>query len=186
MKNGSIFKKCLKPISFNFLATIFDDSVINVYYGELSSQATKAAMNQKRGLFSVKQNDRVQPGAKVDILYRVKGVEAGHEQGIGMPTKEINDGHLKQPKVMKNMLCELAKKKPDVLSKLCIFGFTIIGSKINMLLVDAPTTFTNRQWQRLFYYYYKHQKKNHDLQGYQKKVQDELMMVEAKSKSELL
>ncbi|ORZ05280.1 hypothetical protein BCR42DRAFT_301073, partial [Absidia repens] len=57
----------LRP--FHFLSSVFDDSPVDADYGELASNATKAAMNKKRCIDST--------GDKVDIIYRSKGVELG-------------------------------------------------------------------------------------------------------------
>ncbi|CAO3593739.1 unnamed protein product [Absidia cylindrospora] len=103
-------------------------------------QQAKTAKNNKRNIDSINKKVRAMDGYKVDIIYRSRGVEAGREQGMDKSTKEIDDGHLKQPKVMKNMLCELVKKKPGLAGKLCIVGFTVMGTKINMLLLDAPSS----------------------------------------------
>ncbi|KAF7729406.1 hypothetical protein EC973_004385 [Apophysomyces ossiformis] len=50
----------------------------------------------------------------------------------------MQDGKFKQPKVLKDMFLELARDKPALLHELSTTGFTIMGEKIVMVIMDIP------------------------------------------------
>ncbi|CAO3643431.1 unnamed protein product [Cunninghamella blakesleeana] len=53
-------------------------------------------------------------------------------------TKELNDGKFKLPKILKEMLLQLITFSPSNVNKLKTVGYSIMGTKINMIYMDIP------------------------------------------------
>ncbi|CAO3601034.1 unnamed protein product [Absidia cylindrospora] len=91
---------------------------------------------------AIMDQDRTMIGAKVECLLvsvdRELGcIEAGRSLGNNT-TKEFNDGLLKQPKILKDMLAQLAKERPKVENNLVTVGFTVMGHRVQLLEMDWP------------------------------------------------
>ncbi|CAO3601316.1 unnamed protein product [Absidia cylindrospora] len=71
-------------------------------------------------------------------------VEAGRRQCAENSTKELKDGRLKLPKTIKDMLYMPAKEKPGTTDDLITTGFTIMGNKISMSLMNGPAGYVAR------------------------------------------
>lgn len=82
-------------------------------------------------------------GAKVDILFKVGNNEFGScEIGRDMVTvadnKYMDDGLVKLPKTLRDMLCMLVNQNPRQINNLSTIGFLIMGSNMELLRMDIP------------------------------------------------
>ncbi|KAF7723515.1 hypothetical protein EC973_001890 [Apophysomyces ossiformis] len=134
---------------WDFIATAFDTSQVRAVYGEKASNATSNGRNKKRKLEAIEPRKRSFIGSKVDLLFTTaSGEELGcNEVGIvknDNSTKELNDGRVKQLKTLKAMLCQLASQSPSFARQLRTVGYTIMGPKVNMILMDFPAGYVCR------------------------------------------
>ncbi|ORZ06429.1 hypothetical protein BCR42DRAFT_427127, partial [Absidia repens] len=151
---------------FSFISSMFDDSMVDGVSGECASQASKAAMMMMMMMMMMKNhnkrqcddddhdnsnsnNNRIRCGSKVDMLFKsgeleLGCMEIGREQHVDVSIKELKDGYLKQPKVLKDMLFALSRKKPEVARSLCMVGLTLMGSKLTMMMMDSPCGYVAR------------------------------------------
>ncbi|KAI7899317.1 uncharacterized protein BX663DRAFT_219078 [Cokeromyces recurvatus] len=85
-------------------------------------------------------------GRKIDTIYAGDNFEFGAlETGSkDDQTKEIKDGRLKLPLVMKDILLNIVCKVPGVLNKVHIIGYCINGNKLEFLDMDCPQGYVTR------------------------------------------
>ncbi|ORZ06431.1 hypothetical protein BCR42DRAFT_496295 [Absidia repens] len=124
---------------FSFISSVFDDSMVDGVSGECASQASKAAMmmmmkNHNKRRYMLFKSGELELGC----------MEIGREQHVDVSIKELKDGYLKQPKVLKDMLFALSRKKPEVARSLCMVGLTLMGSKLTMMMMDSPCGYVAR------------------------------------------
>lgn len=96
---------------------------------EKSSIASSKAVNSKRKLSSMEEVPRKAAGRKMDTIYVAAEMELGALEigGKKNDTKDLIDGQLKLPIVMKDMLKFIADKHPAVKEKVKIVGYNIQG-----------------------------------------------------------
>ncbi|KAI7908286.1 uncharacterized protein BX663DRAFT_539596 [Cokeromyces recurvatus] len=126
-----------------FVYKIFRDRSIRGKLGERSSVAVALARNANRSLETDKKRQRKAVGAKVDILFTIKNNEFGScEIGKDMITvaddKYMDDGLVKLPKTLRDMLCMLVNQTPHQINNLTTIGLLIMGLKMELLRMDVP------------------------------------------------
>ncbi|KAI7859393.1 hypothetical protein BDC45DRAFT_475199 [Circinella umbellata] len=131
-----------------FLNKIFDGSEDIVALGkEKPSTANAAATNRKRKLSAVEPTENLKMGRRTDTTYiGGDGVELGCLE-IGKTnnqTKELMDGSIKMPVVMRDMLMKLVEETPSLVNKLHILGYMIMGNKVSLLDMDIPDGYVTR------------------------------------------
>ncbi|KAG2222833.1 hypothetical protein INT45_000448 [Circinella minor] len=107
---------------------------MDIYSKEKPSTANAAATDRKRKL-------------SADTTYiGGDGVELGCLE-IGktnIQTKELMDGSIKMPVVMRDMLMELVEETTPLVNKLHILGYVIMGNKVSLLDMDIPDGYVTR------------------------------------------
>ena len=97
---------------------------------ESSSTANASANNNKRKLSAIEPIERQKMGRRMDTVYAGKRqVEVGCME-IGKSinqTKEWQDGRLKMPIVMRDMLMSMVEETPALLHTLHTMGYSING-----------------------------------------------------------
>lgn len=92
--------------------------------------ANSKATNSKRKLSSIEEVSRKATGRKMDSIYVGAETELGVLE-IGSrkndDTKDLKDGYLKLPIVMKDMLKIIVDKYPAIKEKVNIVGYSIQG-----------------------------------------------------------
>ncbi|OBZ80776.1 hypothetical protein A0J61_11175 [Choanephora cucurbitarum] len=128
---------------WSFVYHLYDISEIKALLGERSSGATSFARNQSRSLEVSNTRIRKNIGAKLDILYKwysneVGSCEVGKNDVESTDDKYINDGLMKLPKTLKDMLCVLQRENPEKVSSLKSIGLLIMGNKLELIVMDVP------------------------------------------------
>ena len=102
-----------------------------IYSKEKCSSANAAAINKKRKLSSVDPVDSLKMGRRTDTTY-IGGddVELGclEINKTNNQTKELLDGSIKMPTVMRDMLMKLVEESPTLVNELHILGYVIMGA----------------------------------------------------------
>ncbi|KAI9004825.1 hypothetical protein CLU79DRAFT_713434, partial [Phycomyces nitens] len=107
--------------SWDFVNTI-------CFYSKI--EANSKPINSKRKLSSIEEVSRKATGRKMDSIYVGADMELGAlEIGGGKTndTKDLKDGYLKLPTVMKDMLNDIVDKYPTIKEKVNIVGYNIQG-----------------------------------------------------------
>ncbi|KAG1076935.1 hypothetical protein G6F42_025183 [Rhizopus arrhizus] len=115
---------------WGFLNTTCFYSKIEVISKEKSSIANGKAMNAKRKLSSLEEVSRKAVGRNMDTIYvdgemEIGALEIGNQKNDG--TKDLKDGYLKLPIVMKDMMKTIIDKHPAMKKKVNIVGYNIQG-----------------------------------------------------------
>ncbi|KAI8978411.1 hypothetical protein BDB01DRAFT_270306 [Pilobolus umbonatus] len=115
-----------------FVYRVFKDREIRAALGEKSSVAVALGRNGDRSLEAVDRRSRKAMGARVDILFRICNTELGScEVGNNRVTvvddKYLDDGLIKLPKTLRDMLVVLVQKNPDKVNTLSTIGFLMMG-----------------------------------------------------------
>lgn len=110
---GDLFNKI-----WQFVYKCFQDSPIDAKLGERVSTATSLGRNESRGLEGVNRRERKITGAKVDILFKagrheIGCCEVGKEDVLPIDDKYLDDGKIKQPKTLRDMLSKLVEVNPN-------------------------------------------------------------------------
>jgi len=97
---------------------------------EKCSIANGKAMNAKRKLSSLEEVSRKAVGRNMDTIYvdgemEIGAVESGNQKNDG--AKDLKDGYLKLPIVMKDMMKTIIDKHPAMKKKVNIVGYNIQG-----------------------------------------------------------
>ncbi|KAI9499331.1 hypothetical protein BDB00DRAFT_783398 [Zychaea mexicana] len=118
---------------WQFVDTCFDDQKIQVRGGEKTSAASALRKNEGRNNAGVEAMTRKALGHRGDLIFVKSGLELGcgelgrYDRGP-KGSKEMREGFLKTPKMMKDELCALIAKCPDQVAKLRIVGFISMGN----------------------------------------------------------
>ncbi|KAI9467450.1 hypothetical protein BDB00DRAFT_777725, partial [Zychaea mexicana] len=100
------------------------------YRKEKSSKANAIATNKKCKLSAINEVQRRAASRKIDAVY------IGGRRGLGCmetgstvdQTKELMDGYMKMPIVMKDMLLQIVEEAPSLLHEIDITGYVISGT----------------------------------------------------------
>ncbi|KAI9278969.1 hypothetical protein BDA99DRAFT_554561 [Phascolomyces articulosus] len=107
-----------------------------------SSEANVSAVNQNRQLSSIMPISNRKMGRRGDTIFNSGHIELGCTE-IGAAkdqTKEIRDGLLKMPIVLRDMLL-LATFSPNLLHQAHVIGYSISGGCVSLLDVSIPKSF---------------------------------------------
>ncbi|KAI9007868.1 hypothetical protein CLU79DRAFT_777690 [Phycomyces nitens] len=124
--------------SWDFVNTI-------CFYSKI--EAISKAINLKRKLSSIEEVSRKAIGRKMDSIYIGAEMELGAlEIGGGKTndTKDLKDGYLKLPTVMKDMLNDIVDKYPTIKEKVNIVGYNIQDNQLSYMNMDTPKGYITR------------------------------------------
>lgn len=95
------------------------------------STASAISRNQDRVIAAVNDIERYLSGRKVDLIMMKDRDEYGCAEASKFlndnETKVMMDGGFKMPKVLKDMLNQMAKQAPELLGELTVPGFVLTG-----------------------------------------------------------
>lgn len=85
-------------------------------------------------------------GRKVDLLFKRQHLEYGCSEcgRYEDQTKELYDGSFKMVKVLKDMLYNLHKTKPNSVREFILVGFLMFENKFSLVLCDSPMGYVTR------------------------------------------
>ncbi|KAI7871151.1 hypothetical protein BDF14DRAFT_1978586 [Spinellus fusiger] len=126
-----------------FVYRVFKDREIKAALGEKSSVAVALGRNEDRSLEAVRRRSRKATGAKVDILFKIcnrelGSCEVGKDNVTIVDDKYLDDGLIKLPKTLRDMLSVLAQKNPAQVNNLSTIGFLMIGLTMELVIMDCP------------------------------------------------
>lgn len=130
------------------LDTVFDHSTIISRGGEKSSSASSDGRNQSRTIASVDPMARKLCGRKIDLLFKSASaelgcMECGRSDGVNT-TKEMEDGSIKLPKILKDMFIGLCNFAPSFVNDLAVPGVITMNSKFTLVTMDSPCGYVCR------------------------------------------
>ncbi|KAG2218355.1 hypothetical protein INT45_012974 [Circinella minor] len=125
---------------WSFLNTIYHNSNIEALGKEKTSISNANSLNAKRKLSATEEIVREKIGRRLDTIYIGSGVELGGlEAGpTRNNTKEFEDSMMKLPLVFKDMLSEIASRRPSLLYKAHVLGYNINGNSVRLIDADVP------------------------------------------------
>jgi hypothetical protein len=101
------------------------------FSGKKSSLASSNSSNQDRSLATTEKLERKLCGRKMDLIFKWRRFEFGcaecGRENVSKETKELHDGALKMPKVMKDMFIDLCVRAPTHLRDFITTGFVMMG-----------------------------------------------------------
>ncbi|KAI8147850.1 hypothetical protein BJV82DRAFT_575023 [Fennellomyces sp. T-0311] len=132
---------------WGFINKIFKGIGIHAIGKEKASIANSKARN-KRKLSAIDPSGNKKMGHRIDVIYCGSNIElGGHEIGKdNVDTREMKDGMLKLPIVLKDMLSSVINTMPSLAHRVHALGYNINGNSITMLDVDIPDGFMTRVW----------------------------------------
>ncbi|SAM00658.1 hypothetical protein [Absidia glauca] len=128
---------------WQFVYRAFQNQGIKAKLGERCSVAVALGRNEDRALEVVERRVRKAMGAKVDILFKagndeVGTCEVGKDKVCITDDKYLDDGLIKLPKTLKDMLAVLIQKNPAKINDLFSVGFLMMGLSMELVVMDCP------------------------------------------------
>lgn len=125
---------CFKVWSFVY--TLYNDAIISARLGEKSSVAVSIARNANRSLELIERRTRKAAGAKVDILFqygydKLGCCEMGKDKVTPVDDKYIDDGYIKLPKTLRDILSSLVSQNPAQKHNMVAVGYLMMGKNIS-------------------------------------------------------
>lgn len=111
-----------------FVYRAFRNSEVKAKLGERTSASSAIARNEGRSVEFMMRRERKAVGAKVDILfkkinYEYGCTEEGKHEVLSIDDKYLNDGMIKLPQTLRDMLCSLVEVNPNKLNEFYTIGF---------------------------------------------------------------
>ncbi|CAO3698963.1 unnamed protein product [Rhizopus stolonifer] len=111
--------------------------------GERCSVAVAMSRNKDRSLEISERRPRKSMGAKLDILFKfglheLGSCEAGKSNVVPVDDKYLDDGLMKLPKTLRDILAMLVAVNPEKVNSLVTVGFLMIGLEMEVVLMDVP------------------------------------------------
>ncbi|KAG1448716.1 hypothetical protein G6F46_011062 [Rhizopus delemar] len=126
-----------------FLYRAFKNKGTKVSLGERASGAVALARNEHRGLEAREKRSRKAIGAKLDIVFKIGydehgSCEVGKNDVTVADDKYLNDGLIKLPKTLRDMMALLVQKNSQKINSLLTVGFLVMGLCMELVVVDIP------------------------------------------------
>lgn len=117
---------------WTFVYRAFRKSEVKAKLGERTSVSSALGRNESRSLEFRERRERKAIGAKVDILFKkttdeVGCTEVGKHDVLVIDDKYLDDGMVKLPKTIRDMLCGLVEVNPHKINQLYTIGFLMMG-----------------------------------------------------------
>lgn len=127
---------------WGFLYKLFQQKSIKAKLGERVSKAVSSARNAGRTMEAIERRPRKAMGAKLDILFKagiheLGSCEVGKHDVEETSNKYINDGFLKLPKTLRDMLAAQVRSSSSKINELVTVGYLMMGK---FLLSNIATT----------------------------------------------
>ncbi|KAI9485629.1 MAG: hypothetical protein EXX96DRAFT_533968 [Benjaminiella poitrasii] len=111
--------------------------------GERASGAVALARNEHRGLETRERRPRKAIGAKLDIIFKIGNNEYGscevskHDVTVA-DDKYLDDGLIKLPKTLRNMMVVVVQNNPSKINDLLTVGFLVMSLCMELVVMDVP------------------------------------------------
>ncbi|KAG1472238.1 hypothetical protein G6F56_001656 [Rhizopus delemar] len=128
---------------WTFVYRAFKKSGIKAKLGERTSVSSALGKNEGRSLEFRERRERKVTGAKVDILFKkitdeVGCTEVGKHDVLVIDNKYLDDGMVKLPRTIRDMLCVLVETSPHKINQLYTIGFLMMGLNLELLIMNVP------------------------------------------------
>lgn len=128
---------------WRFLYKAFSRGHVKAMLGEKCSVAVSLGKNEDRSLEVSEPRPRKSMGAKLDILFRagiheLGSCEAGKSDVVPVDDKYLDDGLMKLPKTLRDMLSVLVTVNPEKIRSIITVGFLMMGLEMEMIIMDVP------------------------------------------------
>jgi hypothetical protein len=126
-----------------FLYRAFKNKGIKASLGERASGAVALARNENRGLEAREKRPRKAIGAKLDIVFKIGYnehgcCEVGKDDITVADDKYLDDGLIKLPKTLRDMMALLVQRNPKKINNLLTVGFLVMGLCMELVIMDVP------------------------------------------------
>ncbi|CAO3612156.1 unnamed protein product [Mucor hiemalis] len=126
-----------------FIYRAFKNKGAKASLGEKTSGAVAFAKNENRGLETREKRPRKAIGAKLDIVFKIAynehgSCEVGKNDVTIVDDKYLNDGMLKLPKTLRDMMALLTQKNPAKMNSIYTVGFLVMGLGMELVVMDIP------------------------------------------------
>ncbi|RCH97902.1 hypothetical protein CU097_013459 [Rhizopus azygosporus] len=121
---------------WQFIDKAFRTSGVKAKLGERTSASFALGRNEGRSLELAERRERKSVGAKVDILFKKKitdevgCAEVGKYDVLIVDDKYLDNGMIKLPKTLRDMLCTFAEVNRQKINQLYTIGFLLKASVI--------------------------------------------------------
>ncbi|GAA5804499.1 hypothetical protein HPULCUR_009997 [Helicostylum pulchrum] len=117
---------------WTFIYRAFKKSHVRAKLGEHTSISSALGRNEGRSLEFRQRRERKVVGAKVDIPFKkivneVGCTEVGKHDVLLIDDKYLDDGMMKLPKTIRDILCGLIEVNPHKINQLYTIGFLMMG-----------------------------------------------------------
>ncbi|KAI8993530.1 hypothetical protein BDB01DRAFT_331714 [Pilobolus umbonatus] len=128
---------------WSFLYRLFSDDHIEARLGEICSAASSLARNKNRALEVIEKRSRKIMGARMDILFERGAMELGcceigKDDVKHVDDKYLNDGLVKLPKSLKDILCVLVNYNQSQINNISAVGLLVMGLQMELIIMDIP------------------------------------------------
>ncbi|KAG2235014.1 hypothetical protein INT48_000256 [Thamnidium elegans] len=128
---------------WRFIYRAFFSSPVKAMLGERCSVAVAMGRNEDRSLEDLEKRERKSVGSKVDILFKAGVHELGSREAeksniVPIDDKYLNDGLMKLPKTLRDMLSMLVEVNPEKTNSLVTVGFLLMGLEMEVIFMDVP------------------------------------------------
>ncbi|EIE88706.1 hypothetical protein RO3G_13417 [Rhizopus delemar RA 99-880] len=128
---------------WTFVYRAFKKSEVKAKLGERTSVSSALGKNEGRSLEFRERRERKAIGAKVDILFKkitdeVGCTEVGKHDVLVIDDKYLDDGMVKLPRTIRDMLCVLVEANPHKINQLYTIGFLMMGLNLDLLIMNVP------------------------------------------------
>ncbi|KAG1464114.1 hypothetical protein G6F56_005147 [Rhizopus delemar] len=142
-ERGWIKENDLLHSVWRFVYRAFSRGQIKAMLGESCSVAVAMSRNKDRALEVSERRPRKSIGAKLDVLFKagvheLGSCEAGKSNIVPADDKYLDDGLMKLPKTLRDMLAMLVTANPEKVNSLVTVGFLMMGLEMEVVLMDVP------------------------------------------------
>ncbi|KAI7862386.1 hypothetical protein BDF14DRAFT_1974524 [Spinellus fusiger] len=128
---------------WEFTYKLYKRKNIKAKLGERVSKAVSFAKNAGRSIEAIEHRPRKAMGAKLDILfkagiYEVGSWEVGKHDVEETDDKYINNGLLKLPKTLRDMLAVQVRRNSSKINDLVTVGYLMMGLNMELITMDVP------------------------------------------------
>ncbi|GAA5812824.1 hypothetical protein MFLAVUS_006283 [Mucor flavus] len=131
---------------WEFVYKLYKQKNVKAKLGERVSKSVSVARNSDRAVEAVERRPRKIVGAKLDILFRsglneLGSCEIGKHDVEENDDKYINDGLLKLPKALRDILASHIRLNDDKRNKLVSVGYLMMGIyrlSMELVIMDVP------------------------------------------------
>ncbi|KAI8977129.1 hypothetical protein BDF20DRAFT_835961 [Mycotypha africana] len=128
---------------WTFVYRVFKKGEVKAQLGERMSVSSALGKNEGRSLEFIQRRERKVVGAKVDILFtkftnEIGCAEVGKQDVLVIDDKYLDNGMVKLPRTIRDMLCVLVQANPYKINQLYTIGFLMMGLNLEFLVLNVP------------------------------------------------